>query len=111
MSGKDLTEPSRPPYVEAMGPGRWRLLVWVQPGARKTAPAGTYQDRLKLRIEAPAVDNKANTALTGYVARILGLKRGQVTLAAGNVSRAKTLVIEADQEPSWAGLAPEPNGR
>lgn len=110
MSGADLTRP-RPPYVESLGPGKWRLLVWVQPGAKKTAPAGTYQDRLKLRIEAPAVDNKANAALMEHVARTLGLKRGQVALAAGQTSRGKTLVIESENEPSWAALAPEPTGR
>lgn len=110
MSGKDLTQP-RPAYVESLGPGKWRLLVWVQPGAKKTAPAGTYQDRLKLRIEAPAVDNKANTALVDHVTRRLGLKRGQVALAAGQTSRGKTLVIESENEPSWAALAPEQTGR
>lgn len=110
MSGTNLARP-RPSYVESLGSGKWRLLVWVQPGARKTAPAGTYQDRLKLRIEAPAVDNKANTALVEHVARVLGLRRGQVALAAGQTSRGKTLVIESENEPLWAALAPEPTGR
>ncbi len=111
MSGKTSGDQGLPPYLTRLGPGAWRLLVWVQPGAKKSAVAGLYQDRLKIRIEAPAVDNKANAALVDYVARTLGLKKSQVSLSAGKTTRGKTLVIETENEPSWAAMAPEPTGR
>ena len=38
-------------------------MVWVQPGAKKSAVVGTYQGRLKLKIQAPPVDGKANKAV------------------------------------------------
>jgi len=73
----------------------------VQPGAKKDELAGLHDNRLKIRLSAPAVDNKANQALVLYVARLLGLKRNQVSLTAGHTSRKKTLRVLAEQEPIW----------
>jgi uncharacterized protein YggU (UPF0235/DUF167 family) len=53
------------------------------------------------------VDNKANEALVAFLAGLLGLKRSQVSLAAGASSRDKTLLIVSDSEPDWARLMPE----
>jgi len=88
-------------FVRKTGGGEWRLEVWVQPGARKDELAGVHDDRLKIRLCAPAVDNKANKALVLYVAGLLGLKRNQVSLAAGHTSRRKTLRVLAEKEPIW----------
>lgn len=103
--------PALPPGVTRTGPGSWRLMVWVQPGAKASGVAGVYQDRLKIRVAAPAVDNKANATLQAFVAKRLGLRKSQVRLEAGQASRGKTLVIEADIEPTWASLAPEEHGQ
>jgi uncharacterized protein len=84
----------------------WLLPVWVQPGAKRDQVSEVVDGRLKLRIAAPAVDNKANTALTAYVAGQLGLRRNQVALVAGSTGRKKTLRIVAEQEPDWERLAP-----
>lgn len=88
------------------GPGRWRLHVWVQPGAKADETAGTYQGSLKVRLSAPAVDNKANKALLGYLCGRLGLKTRQLSLDAGHASRRKTLIIESETEPDWGRLLP-----
>jgi Uncharacterized conserved protein len=90
-----------PKFVRKAGNGEWRLEVWVQPGAKKNELAGLHDDRLKIRLSAPAVDNKANQALVLYVAGLLGLKRNQVSLTAGHTSRKKTLRILAEKEPIW----------
>jgi len=82
-------------------PGVWLLKVWVQPGARTNELAGVYQGRLKLKITAPAVDDKANKAVVQFVARVLGLKIGKVRLENGRTSRGKMLVVESDVEPAW----------
>ncbi|WP_459854079.1 DUF167 domain-containing protein [Humidesulfovibrio idahonensis] len=75
--------------------------MWVQPGAKRDELAGLHQECLKIRLSAPAVDNKANQALVLYVAGLLGLKRSQVSLAAGHTSRKKTLRVLAEKEPIW----------
>lgn len=98
---------ARPEYVESADPGTWLLRVWVQPGAKKSGVAGTYQGRLKLRLNAPAVDNKANKALIRYMAELLGLKPRHVRLVSGNTNRGKTLLIESEAEPAWPGTGPD----
>lgn len=93
-----------PVFVRAAGEGEWRLDVWAQPGARKNELAGVRDGRLKIRLCAPAVENKANQALVLFVAALLGLKRSQVSLAAGQTSRRKTLRVLAEKEPIWPNV-------
>lgn len=90
-----------PEYVSAQGPGVWRIEVWVLPGGKRDEIEGIYQGRLKLRLRAPAVDNKANKALVGYLAAVLGLKKNQVRLVGGEKNRRKTLRVESAKEISW----------
>lgn len=73
----------------------------MQPGAKKNDVDGLYQGRLKLKLRAPAVDNKANKALVAFVADILGLKKSQVSIVGGEKSRRKTLRVEAEAVSSW----------
>lgn len=96
---------SLPEYASRAGKGGWNLLVWVQPGAKKNEFAGPQDGRLRVRLAAPAVENKANKALTAFVAKTLGLKNAQVSLAAGDAGRRKRLHIDAEDEPDWTRLA------
>ncbi|MCA1946315.1 MAG: DUF167 domain-containing protein [Desulfovibrio sp.] len=99
------SQSARPPYAEPAGPGAWRLRVWVQPGAKSEGPAGEYQGCLKLKVAAPAVDNKANAALVKLVARALGCRASSVQVESGQTSRKKALRIELPAEPAWGRLA------
>ncbi len=90
----------RPVYVGKTKQG-WRLSVWVQPGAKRTELAGMHGDYLKIRLQAPAVDNKANAALTAFVAKALGLRPGLVSLESGHASRQKNLLLKTEEEPDW----------
>ena len=96
----------RPEFLRESGRGEWLLSVWAQPGAKKDEIAEEYQGSVKIRLGAPAVDNKANKALTAFVAKSLGLKKRQVSLISGHASRKKTLRIESDTEPDWGPLIP-----
>jgi uncharacterized protein (TIGR00251 family) len=95
-----------PEPVRLAGDGSWLLKVWAQPGAKKSEVAGIYQGCLKIRLGAPAVDNKANKALLRFVAASLALKQRQVTLKDGHASRQKTLLIESEHEPRWETMVP-----
>ena len=53
-----------PPFAaKAEGDG-WFLAVRVQPGAKKSEYVGVADNRLRIRLAAPAVENKANKALS-----------------------------------------------
>lgn len=82
-----------PPWVRYVGDDSWQLLLYVQPGAKKNAVAGEMDGRLRLRIAAQAVDNKANKALTAYVAKLLQIRPNRVRLESGDTSRKKTLTV------------------
>lgn len=93
-----------PPWAKPQADGCWHLLVYVQPGAKKSEIAGETDGRLRLRIAAQAVDNKANKALTVFMAKILGVRPSRVSLEAGDTSRKKTLRISDLPEPDWNAL-------
>jgi uncharacterized protein len=70
------------------------LEVHVQPGAKRSQFAGQHGDRLKIRLAAPAVDNRANEALVAFLAEHYGVPRRNVRIATGLKSRRKRVVIE-----------------
>ena len=65
-----------------------------------------YQQCIKIRLSAPAVDNKANKALVAYVAKLLKKKKSQVILESGFTSRKKILTVNTAAEPNWEDLIP-----
>lgn len=91
-------------FIRQAGSGEWRIRVHVQPGAKRDELAGLFQESLKVRLSAPAVDNKANGALVNFIASLLGLRRSQVSLVSGQTSRSKSLRIQAEVEPDWSLL-------
>lgn len=93
-----------PEYATRAKNGGWDLLVWVQPGAKKNEFGGVQDGRLRVRLTAPAIENKANKALAAFVAGSLGLKTSQVSVASGNTGRRKRLHLDTETEPDWTGL-------
>jgi uncharacterized protein (TIGR00251 family) len=81
------------------GPQRLVLSIHVQPGARRTEVAGVHGDALKIRINAPALEDRANDALIEFIAERLGVPRRDVTLASGSRSREKKLHVPASCDP------------
>jgi uncharacterized protein (TIGR00251 family) len=69
------------------------LSLHVQPGAKRTEPAGLHGDALKIRLAAPPVDGKANEALIAFLAKTLGVPKSKVELVSGQTSRAKRIRI------------------
>lgn len=81
----------------------WLLELHVQPGAKVSAVVGEHDGRLKLKIAAPAVDNKANAALLTWLAAQLGVPKSGVRLVRGESSRKKTVAVCSDNAP-WRDL-------
>nr|WP_229596882.1 DUF167 domain-containing protein [Pseudodesulfovibrio sediminis] len=99
---------SKPEFVRKHSDG-WRLSVWVQPGARKSEVAGEYQGCVKIRLAAPAVDNKANKGLVKFLAERLKMKKSQVAIISGFTNRKKLLTLDTAVEPDWGILLPDGN--
>jgi len=69
------------------------LRIHAQPNAKTTGAAGLHGDALKVRIAAPAVDDKANHALLTWLATVLKLPRSTLRLSSGATSRRKVVEI------------------
>lgn len=69
------------------------LRIHAQPNARSTATAGLHGDALKIRIAAPAADNRANAMLLDWLAGKLEIPRSALRLKSGNTARRKIVEI------------------
>lgn len=75
-----------------------RLVVRVQPGARRTAFAGWYGDLPKIAVAAAPVDGAANKAIVATLAAQLGVATRHVRLVGGASSRTKRFEIDGLDE-------------
>jgi len=69
------------------------LTLYIQPNARHTAVAGRHGDALKLRIAAPAIDNKANWALIDFLHQWFNLPPSQISIRQGTRGRCKIVEL------------------
>ena len=67
--------------------------VRVQPGAKRDAVLGLHGGAVKIAVNAPPVDGKANDALIAFVAERVGLPRARVSLVSGTTNRSKILRV------------------
>lgn len=85
-----------PPWAKPGTGGQTVVLtLHIQPGASKIGPAGRHGSAFKLRISAPAADNKANEALIEYLRDAFGLPKTSVRITRGAHSRQKVVEIDA----------------
>ncbi len=92
------SEPAPPVWARRDGDA-WLLDLHVQPGARTTGVAGVHGGRLKLKIAAPPVDNKANEQLLAWLAAALGVPKSALHLVRGETSRQKTVAVKGIDAP------------
>lgn len=95
-----------PPAWARRDGAAWLLELTVQPGAKATAVVGEHDGRLKLKVAAPPVDNKANKHLLDWLAARLGVPKSAVRLVRGETARQKTVVIVGVDAP-WTTIENE----
>jgi uncharacterized protein (TIGR00251 family) len=72
-----------------------RIAVHVQPSARVSEVLGEVGDALKIRLNAPPVDGKANEAMIAFISEKLGVRQRDVRILRGQTSRQKLLDIDS----------------
>ena len=65
------------------------ISLHIQPGAKREAVAGLFGTALKIALNAPPVDGKANAALQRFLADKLGIPKKNITICSGASSRDK----------------------
>lgn len=73
--------------------GSVSFAVRVQPRASKNEVAGLIDGALKIRLQAPAVEDRANEALCEFLAEILKRPKSAVRILVGDRSRTKRVEV------------------
>jgi uncharacterized protein (TIGR00251 family) len=82
------------------------LTVRVVPRASRTEVQGVHGDALKIRLQAPPVEGKANRALVDFLADALGVSRSSVEILTGDTSRNKRVLIRGINHQQAEALLP-----
>jgi uncharacterized protein (TIGR00251 family) len=73
------------------------LAVRAQPGAKKTAITGVYGEgpsaQLKVAVQSPPIEGRANSALIAFISELLAIRRSQVEIVSGELSRNKVFLL------------------
>lgn len=78
--------------------------VRVQPRASKNEVAGELGGALKIRLQAPAAENRANEALVEFLAHLLKTPKAAVRILSGDRSRTKRIEIRGVTKQQVLGL-------
>ncbi|MBP2677704.1 MAG: hypothetical protein H6R41_745 [Deltaproteobacteria bacterium] len=67
--------------------------VRVVPRSSKEGVAGCEGGVVRIRLNAPPVEGKANEALVRFLAKAVGVPKGSITLVAGERGRSKIVRV------------------
>jgi uncharacterized protein (TIGR00251 family) len=80
------------------------LNIKLQPNASRNEIIGKESEYIRIRIQSPPVDGKANKALINFLAKELGVKKTQITIISGQTSRLKRVQAQVEDGmdlPEW----------
>ena len=82
-------------------PDGLKIFVRLSPKAKREGIEGVHTDpdgtqRLKIAVQAPPVDGKANEALIKWLSKHLHIAKSTITLVSGTTDRSKTLLITGE---------------
>jgi uncharacterized protein len=81
------------------------LNVSVVPRSSRCEITGIHNNSLRIKLTSPPVDNEANIQCCAFIAKLLGIAKGQVSIVHGTTSRRKVVRIKGvNEELIRAGL-------
>ncbi len=92
------------PYLSANSDGSVMIRVYVQPKASRNSMVGIHDGCLKIAVTSPPVEGKANSAVAGYLAKMLGVAKRDVNLSSGQSSRRKVFQVSGKTVEELRGL-------
>ena len=76
------------------------LSIRVVPRASKNEVSGVLGDALKIRLQAPPVEGKANKALIDFLADVLQISKKLLEIKGGETGRNKHILVRGITEPA-----------
>ena len=90
--------------IENLAAGTVIFAVRVQPRASKDEIVGEMAGAIKIRLQAPALEGRANEALIEFLAELLKTPKGAVRILNGERSRIKRVEIRGVTKQQIEGL-------
>jgi hypothetical protein len=78
--------------------------VRVQPRASRDEISGVIDGAIKVRVQAPALEDRANTAVCEYFAQLLKTPKSAVRILSGDRSRTKRIAVRGVTEAQIRAL-------
>lgn len=81
-----------------------KIALKVTPGAKREEIIGWENDYpgvgrvLKLKVTAPPIEGRANKAIEAFLARTLGVPKGQVSIVQGSSGHIKRVELPDDAD-------------
>ena len=69
------------------------LKLRIVPNARRSEVVGAHGDAIKVKVQAPPVDGKANEALCEFLAEQLQIPARSIEIVGGEKSRDKVVAV------------------
>lgn len=70
------------------------LRIKAVPNSSKNEICGLLDNYLKVKIKAPAVENKANEELIKFLSKLLKVSKSNISIKSGDTSKLKNIYIE-----------------
>ncbi len=70
------------------------ITIHLHPGARRSEVIGWTEGALRISVQAPASEGRANEALVRLLADVLGIAKSRVSILRGATRRVKLMLIE-----------------
>ncbi|MBF0274148.1 MAG: YggU family protein [Nitrospinae bacterium] len=95
-------------FITVNSDGNLLLKLYIQPNAPRNQVIGIHNDRLKLKISSPAIENAANQECVKYLSSLLKTGKSNIQLVKGHKSRNKIFLISniLKEHPFFINLQP-----
>ena len=70
------------------------ILIRAVPNAKRTAWDGKHGDSWKLKVAAPALEDRANSEILRFIAEMMGVPTRSALLISGQKCRDKVVAVE-----------------
>ncbi|WP_456451777.1 DUF167 domain-containing protein [Hydrogenimonas sp.] len=74
------------------------LFVSARPASSKNEIVGVYDDTLKVKVKAPAVEGAANKELAKFLSKLFKVPKGEIRFVSGETSKRKRLRLPKSEK-------------
>lgn len=87
-------------------PGGIKVRLYIQPQSSKNQIIGLHDGALKVKIQAPPIEGKANDEIIYFFSKLLKIPKSQLEILKGDLSRHKTLAILGISKETFEKIIP-----